>query len=481
MGRTGRQTIDQAQLRLEPALRDKLKAVVLDANAYGEARPNLDHLARVAARLAGIGIDTWLPQPVAWEWAEHLALDWEVLKNAASDQRRRLLDAGIEIPMPFGDREQVIAAALGNLAAIPNVKIIEVTGRSAIEGLKDQVLLRKPAKLKGATDKSRGQKTGASDSAWIRDVLELAGPDEILIISEDKDVKAAFKEWNKPEPTTRALRDLVPTLFHLVVDDGSARIAIIRYLLGLLETAAADGGQLDLGRIDGLEAEILREWDGDSPKPNTYGAAVTSILALAGLGSVTVEADEPKPDGGPARRSNPVLHVGPADRRTAHAIAYFLAEGETAVQTVLDDGGAESSVYPIRSVLVRVSLSFDFTDGVITAMEPEADGQAMLLDHSYDTTEEAEEGLIEALNVVPGVFVDGSFDNLPDLEFPGARAGWRSASGATRRTGRCPSSCGPGTTTTSSPSARSRPSASTTWTRGTAAAATGSRAPTPSP
>ncbi|MER5638204.1 hypothetical protein ABT095_14745 [Kitasatospora sp. NPDC002227] len=422
MGRTRGQSIDQVQLRLQPLLREKLKAVVFDANAYGAARPNLDHLRRLAARLAGIGLETWLPQPVAWEWAEHLALDWRVLKNAASDERRRLQDAGIDIPMPFDDREQVIAAALENLAGIPHVRVIEMTGLSAIEGLKDQVLLREPAKLKGETAKTRGHKTGASDSAWIRDVLALADPDEILIISSDKDVKTAFRAWNKPEPTTRALHELLPTLFHLVVDDGSARIAILRYLLTQLERATADGGQLDLGRIDGLEASIVRDWDGDSPRPNTYGAAVTNILAVAGVENVTVEADEQDPEDRPSSRSHGPLHVGPADHHIAHATAYFLAEGERAVQTLLDEGDSESSVHPYGNVLVRVNLSFDFTDGVITSMEPEADGQAMLVDYTYDTTEEAEAAVAEALNVVPGFALDDYLDDTLAVEFPGAQA-----------------------------------------------------------
>ncbi|MFE3113877.1 hypothetical protein [Kitasatospora indigofera] len=423
MAHTGRvQTIDKAQLRLEPSLREKLKTVVFDANAYGRARPNLDHLRRLAARLAGIGIETWLPEPVAWEWAEHLALDWQVLKNAASDERQRLQAAGIDIPMPFDDRNQVIAAGLENLFGIPNVKIIEVTGRSAIEGLKDQVLLREPAKLKGGTDKVRGHKTGASDSAWIRDVLELAAPDEILIVSSDKDVKSAFRFWNKPEPTLRVLDDLLPTLFNLVVDDGSARIAIIRYLLDQLETATADGRQLDLGRIDGMEAAILREWDGDSPRPNTYGARVISILALAGIGSVTVEADEPEPNDSPSGRIHPALHIGPADHHIAHATAYFLAQGEAALQTVFDGGDPEATVHLINNVLVRVSLSFHFTDGVITSMESDAAGQAMLIEPEYDTTEEAEAALAEALNVVPGIAMDDYLDDTLAVDFPGTQA-----------------------------------------------------------
>ena len=53
---------------------------------------------------------------------------------------------------------------------------------------------RKPGKTKGGTDGKPGTavKTGASDSAWLRDVLDLASPGEILIVSADRDVSAAF-------------------------------------------------------------------------------------------------------------------------------------------------------------------------------------------------------------------------------------------------------------------------------------------------
>ncbi|MET9675514.1 hypothetical protein ABZY68_20810 [Streptomyces sp. NPDC006482] len=89
---------DSAKLRLTSPLREKLKAVVFDANVYGHARPDLDHLERLAQRLAGIRVETWVPKPVAWEWAERLASDWQVLKNAASTERKRLQDAGLNAP-----------------------------------------------------------------------------------------------------------------------------------------------------------------------------------------------------------------------------------------------------------------------------------------------------------------------------------------------------------------------------------------------
>ncbi|WP_208635046.1 hypothetical protein [Streptomyces albovinaceus] len=135
---------DEAQIRLTPQDLEKLRAVVFDANAYGHARPDFDQLGRWAKRLAGMEIETWVPEPVAWKWAEHLARDWEFVNSQTRNQRKQLQSAGLEVPAPSGyaSRDDVIAAVLANLSAIPHVKVIALTGLSAVEGLKDQILQR---------------------------------------------------------------------------------------------------------------------------------------------------------------------------------------------------------------------------------------------------------------------------------------------------------------------------------------------------
>ncbi|WP_411076564.1 hypothetical protein [Streptomyces sp. cmx-4-7] len=180
--------------------------------------------------------------------------------------------------------------ALANLANTPNVKIIELTGRSAIEGLKDQVLLRDPAKRKGgrAPDPDKGingtpgVKTGASDSAWIRDVLALSNPDELVIVSSDRDVSAAFVAWNRQVPELRTLTDLRPTFFDFTVDDGHARSAIVRYLRDRLPVQLGRD-VIDVGRIVGLEAAYTRSRDDDGTSLGSYGASVTDLVALLNL------------------------------------------------------------------------------------------------------------------------------------------------------------------------------------------------------
>lgn len=427
MARTRPRPADEAQVRLTPQDLEKLKAVVLDANAYGHARPDLDQLGRWAQRLAGMEVETWVPEPVAWEWAEHLVRDWQFLKTAASNERKRLQSAGIDVPAPAGyaNRDEVIAAVLENLAKIPNVKVIKLTGRSAIEGLKDQVLLRPPAKHKGAEDPAKATKTGASDSAWLRDVLELADPDEILIVTSDGDVRAAFEAWNKPVPNLRTLAELRPTLFDLSVDDGHARSAIIRYLTARLPTDQQDEDALDIGRIVGLEASFTRkleEEDTGLSSPSSYGASVTGLVALAGIGVVRVEAGE-SADQVPSDRRRRPTDPGTANRETADAMVFFLATGEATIQRLLHGGDPEVAVVPISNVLVRANLTFQFADGVITSMSADTDATAMLLERAFDESDEAETDLIDALNTVPGVAVeDGVLEDQQRFDIPGTSA-----------------------------------------------------------
>ncbi|GHF77086.1 hypothetical protein GCM10018790_63990 [Kitasatospora xanthocidica] len=414
---------DEAQLRLTPAEREKLKAVVLDANAYGHARPDLDRLARWAQRLAAMGVETWVPEPVAWEWAEHLVRDWEVMKNAARKERGRLESAGLEVPAPLGypTRDDVIAAVLTNLSKIPGVKVIALTGRSAVEGLKDQVLLRRPAKTKGEGDKAT--KTGASDSAWLRDVFDLAEPDEILIVTSDGDVQAACEAWGKPVPNLRSLAQLRSTLFDFKVDDGHARTAIIRYLTERLPIDQTDQDALDIGRISGLEAAYAAKLeDRDDGTASVYGAEVTELVALAGIGVVRVQVDE-VPEDAPTNG-----WVDPTDPGTAHpeivdAVVFFLATGEATLQQVPQADDLEMRVATIGNVLVRANLTFEFSDGVISEMSADTDAAAMLLERAFDESYEFEEDFMTALAMVPGVtFDEGTLEDHQSFDVPGTDA-----------------------------------------------------------
>lgn len=93
----------------------------------------------------------------------------------------------------------MITAFLKRLAATEHVEIIPLSGRSAVEGLKDQVLQRGPASRKG------GVKTGGSDSAWLREVIDKAdnATDRLLFLSSDNDIVQACERWGHEPPILR--------------------------------------------------------------------------------------------------------------------------------------------------------------------------------------------------------------------------------------------------------------------------------------
>ncbi|WP_328688003.1 hypothetical protein OHA74_53740 [Streptomyces phaeochromogenes] len=421
MSRASSGPADDAQLPLRA--RERLKAVVFDANAYGMARPDFEHLKRLAGRLAKIGIETWVPEPVSWEWAEHVARDWQTVKNAARQEREGMKRAGLTVDVPtahYSSRDTVIDTVLANLTAIPHVKVIELSGDNAAAALKDQVLQRAPAKLKGDV------KTGASDSAWLRDVLARVSPEEIVIVSSDRDVKRAFEAWDKPVPMILSREKLRPTLFDVTVDDGHARSSIVRYLLDRLPLDNVDGegegAGFDIGRIVGLESVIRREITNADPGSSIYGASVTRLVALAGLHSVSIEHnvpddsdDAPVPEENPGRRRPDEL--GTARHDVAYATALFLAEGEVTVQPLDTSDDPDVSNLHYDNILVRAQLSFHFTDGAITAVAAEADATALLVERAYDDEDDALSALADALTSVPGLDLDTDFpwDTSSDL------------------------------------------------------------------
>jgi hypothetical protein len=83
-------------------VRERLQAVVVDANAYGQVGPDLSSLAELAKELSTIGIQVWVPEPVAWEWADHLANQWAVAR-AAVREAAPLHKAGLLPVLQFED------------------------------------------------------------------------------------------------------------------------------------------------------------------------------------------------------------------------------------------------------------------------------------------------------------------------------------------------------------------------------------------
>lgn len=123
-------------LRLDLEDRKYLRAVVFDSNAFGHARPDVTFLEDVARRLHSIGIETWIPEPVAWEWAQHMAEDWQTVQSAMADERRRLRRAGLSPHIsPYADSSAVAGAFLERLAGVAHLTVIPVSPENALAGL----------------------------------------------------------------------------------------------------------------------------------------------------------------------------------------------------------------------------------------------------------------------------------------------------------------------------------------------------------
>ena len=392
-------------LQVDASTREQLLAVVVDANAYGRGKPDLTSLEFLAQRLHGIGIETWVPEPVAWEWGQHLAEDWQSVTTAGAGARKNLERGRVPMPEPlYSDAAAVIEAFRSALREIEHVRLITATPESALEGLKDQVMQRAPGKMKSA-GKER-VKTGASDSAWLRDVLAEADgtAERLLFITEDKDIANAFAAWGLPAPLTRGRQQLRSTLFSVTVDDGHATRAVIRYILDRLPINLESGwlgekDSFDIGNTPSLDQAIEDAGDGDDDA-RVYGASVTRLTSLVGLTNVTVEtnvdeAEEPQWEG----------DLGQPQNDEVTATVYFLGEAEAVVNRLYLGGDPEVENREYDDVFIRSYLTFHFTDGVITAVSADDDAAVSLPEDRYAKDYDALDEIHEALSVVPGLIV----------------------------------------------------------------------------
>ncbi|MEU7925120.1 hypothetical protein [Micromonospora sp. NPDC049107] len=400
----------ESALQLDGQTREQLLAVVLDANAYGRARPDLTDLARMALRLHGIGVETWVPEPVAWEWAQHLAEDWKAVATAASYERKNLARAKVPVPeLLYKDAGEVIEAFMQAVQGVEHVRVIAATAEHALEGLKDQIMLRAPGKHKGP-DKDR-VKTGASDGTWLRDSIAAADGalNRLLFLTEDKDLALACEAWGLPAPVTRKRQELRPTLFNVTVDDGHATPAVVRYILQRLpihlNTEGIGGADsFDIGSTPSLDQAIELGGEG-TDDTRVYGADVTSLTCLVGLDGVTVESGdadgllEPRWSG----------DLGEPRRDQVSATVYFLGNAEATINRLHLGDDPETTSVEYNDLFIRTQLAFHFTDGVITEVSSEGDAVVSLPNPTYSDAHDAVDDIRDALSCVPGLAVPDDF------------------------------------------------------------------------
>ena len=386
-----------ADLRLDLEARKYLRAVVFDSNAFGHARPDLAFLEDLAQRLHTIDIETWVPEPVAWEWAQHLAEDWQKVQTAMAEERRRLRRAGLaEHSSPYGDARAVVDVFLARLTGVAHLTVLALSPQNALLAVKDQILLVPPGRRKGEV------KTGASDSAWLRTVLDKVDGDtgRLLIVSEDKDVEAAFEEWKKDCPLIRRRSQLKATMSEFTLDQGRAVNLIRQYLTASLDDSSQGDGILgfDIDAASNLEGLIASSLAENEPDTGLYGASLRRLTGLAGITGTYVEsaptAEEDQPQ---------TSELGPASTQTVLATVFFLADAEATINRLYNGGDPEVDSLDYDDVLVRVPMSFDIQDRNVIAGRSEDEATVSLPDDGYYDSGDAADDLLDSLSAVPGL------------------------------------------------------------------------------
>ncbi|MEU4229565.1 hypothetical protein AB0F17_35155 [Nonomuraea sp. NPDC026600] len=406
---------DQEPLGIGLDARGRLRAVALDTNAIDRGQVNIGKLTTLATRLKMIGLPVWIPEPVAWEWAEHAGRQWEQFTAAASQPYTRLRAAGIDLPpLPFTQQTQAVQdRVLAAIRAIDNLVVIPLSPANALEGVKDQILQRPPGRLKATDSKSGPVKTGASDSAWLRDLRERADGDlsQILLVSGDRDVVNACTQWGVTPPLLRNWPQLLPTLFDFTLDDDDASvtrliIAFLRERLGQTDPAASCGFTVtgDPGQLLELAEDHITSYGAGGP---VTSATVTELTAVAGIMNVTVQ--EPDPAAPPARAvQHGVAH-------SAQARVFFLG---TVDVLYLHDGRTNSM--KIEDVLVCTEMSFEIRDGGAVIGAESLSEAAVFQTVLFDEPEAAFQDLLEAFSTIPGLsFPDEWPTTETELRGPG--------------------------------------------------------------
>ncbi|MFD8911717.1 hypothetical protein [Streptomyces sp. NPDC059575] len=368
---------------LPESVRHGLRAIVFDTNSFPRGGLDLDLLREWAQRASDDGFEVWVPEPVLWELAEHAAASWEAWRASTNRARRSMRAAGLRIPSddPYSSRAEVMAAVDTSVRSLaPSVRIIALDGDLAVEALRDQVQIRPPA------NKKSDVKTGAADSAWIRQVLRASDDniDSFVIVGADADVYDAFKGWSLPKPHMVPLHALQGTLFVLEAPSDETRDSLVQFLQGAvgqpLEAGRTPDEDLTLGEVGAL-TDLFGDWEDDQ----IHDVELGDITAVVGMNDVKISR-----------------------RGLATAEVFLLVEAEYSSWRIDEDGTLVAHSSNIPQILVRDVLSFTLDGGAVTRARSEI-GQATATradNHAYSDPSDALFELIDNLRLIPGIAED---------------------------------------------------------------------------
>jgi hypothetical protein len=191
------------------AIPQEVIACALDANCMPKGRLVLDHVVQLADVIdeQDLDVEIWIPEPVVWEWAEHLFDDLNRARERYTDTLDDADAAGLEVPdgAAADEMTELHSVVTGIEDALNDVDHVVVLSLStyptaAVQGLRDQVLQLGVGRRKTDPD-GKGVKTGAADSATFRLIEHRAGLNlvRVVLISADKDARTYFEESPGPQ------------------------------------------------------------------------------------------------------------------------------------------------------------------------------------------------------------------------------------------------------------------------------------------
>jgi len=319
---------------------DGVEYAVVDTNFGPHGYPDISRLEQLASNAEPVGIQVGVPEIVVWEWAEHLHRRLGAVYQAAKQANGSLTKAGLAKldvdPGPSSASE--VAAELAHvIGAIPNVVLIPASKANALNALRDQILQQ------GAGIKKGDVKTGAADSSWIRDALDLVGGDtsRLVFASENSsDITAAFKLLGKTPPSSGAWWVIKGSLAKVVPTASTSEdvVALRSYVRSILPQTTRGGMHADepSTEIPVWQLTVEEANVGDLPD----GAVVQSleVIRLTDLVAMTDEEMSTRP-GAPSVRAR-FNFIGDVD------VDYYLLDLNGEVQS-----GSET--------LVGISISVD--------------------------------------------------------------------------------------------------------------------------
>ncbi|MFJ7779759.1 hypothetical protein [Streptomyces yangpuensis] len=368
---------------LPESVRHGLRAIVFDTNSFPRGGLELELLREWGQRAVDDGFEVWVPAPVVWELAEHAAASFEAWKASTNRLRKSLQAAGLKVPseelsLSRAEAMASVEASIRSLA--PSVRIIELDGDLAVEALRDQVQIRPPAKKKSDV------KTGAADSAWIRQILRAADNkiDSFVIVGADADVYKAFESWNLPKPHMVPLNALQETLFVLETPNDEIKNALLCFLQGFVGKPLESGRTPDDALILG-DVGVLSELIDDRQDHQVRDLELNHIQAVVGMNEVKISR-----------------------RGLVTAQVFLLVDAEYTGWSIDDDGTLIAHSSDLPQILVRDDLSFTLDNGVVSRARSET-GQATARradNHAYSDPWDALAELTDNLRLLPGTEED---------------------------------------------------------------------------